>query len=354
MTNELDFRFCGNHKQHLSVARFLGNLLTKSCAIWDLGSTLYCVDSQLPPSTLHFAIAIPLKALNTLFPMSLLARRLVDAMMRAHSRKKALLLTAAAALSTTLPTSSAFVAQPPRNPTIAQSLPIVHSNSNNNRPLQSRLYSSQRNSDDEGGILGGLKKAAKSILPSSWFQSEKEKKAAIQRQRMKEEVTGGLQEVLKDAPFPVRMMGKMMGPLMSNMMSGLAETMAEQQEQVDQVLADTKTYLMADPAVGRLLGDGAIQVGTPFSQSSSSSTINGQTTTRVEIAMPVTGSRSSGVAQAVSSNGRLDRLVLQADGRTINVSMASKTPRSSAFRSASSKRDDDIIEAEIIEKESKN
>jgi hypothetical protein len=267
--------------------------------------------------------------------------------MKTYRRKKLLFTAAAAAALSTH--AQAFVVTPPRQPCPRTAIrsdvvpPGYHS-------LQSRRYSSQ----DEG-ILGGLKKMAKKVLPSSWFQSEQEKKAAIERKRVNDEFKGGLQEMLKDAPLPIRMVGSMVAPMISSAMSGLAETMAEQQQAVSNVQEDAKAYLLADPAVARLLGDGPIQVGAPFSQSSSTSSINGKTTSQVEIAFPVQGSMASGIVQASSSNGTLQQLILQASGSSIAVSLSSRTPRSSSFRSGktNNKDRDDIIEAEIIDKNTK-
>jgi hypothetical protein len=270
------------------------------------------------------------------------------------NRKNVILWTAAAAFSTTLSASptQAFAIQPSRRPTTRTTYefnPLLLAPFTG-RTLQTRLYSTRK--DNEGGFLATLKKGAKKLLPASWFQSEEDKTTAIERKRVQNEFQGSIKELLKDAPLPVKMVGRMIAPLLTNVMSGLAETMAEQQKEIDEVLSDAKSYLLADPAVAKLVGDGPIQVGTPFSQSSSSSSINGVSTTRVELAFPVQGSTQSGVAKATSANGSLQKLVLQAGDRTISVSLSSKTPRPSAFRKAS-RGSDDIIEAEIIEKNTK-
>ena len=131
------------------------------------------------------------------------------------------LCTAAAAAFSTLP-SHAFVVGPrtlaPRCISVDGPSSLAYHHPHSHATLTTRRFFSGRNDNsnkDEGGVLGGLKKAAKSILPASWFQSEKEKKAAIERPRVKDEVSGGIKEMLKDAPLPIRMMGSMMGPLVS-------------------------------------------------------------------------------------------------------------------------------------------
>ena len=261
--------------------------------------------------------------------------------MASFGRRK-IFWTAAAALSTTL-SANAFVIQ---RPLLTSSSSPAYLQPH--RPVQTRLFATNNNKNDGGSFLTTLKNAAKSVLPSSWFQSEKEKKAALERKRVQDEVSGGLREMLKDAPLPIRMMGSMITPLMSSVMSGLAETMANQQEEVDSILRSAKSYLLADEAVGRLLGE-PISVGAPFSQSSSSASINGETTTKVQLGFPVNGSRSSGVAQVSSTNGQVQQLQLQANGRVINVSLSS-SKRPKKFVQSS---DDNVLDAEIIEKDTK-
>lgn len=210
--------------------------------------------------------------------------------------------------------------------------------------------SSNRNDD---GLISKATKAAKSVLPTSWFQSEEEKKAAIERKRIENEVTGGLTEILKDAPLPIRMMGKMIAPIMSNLASSMAEIAEQQRQGVETTLRDARSYLMADPAVERLLGS-SIEVGNPFSQSSSSYSVNGETQSRIEISFPVSGTMGSGIARAVVVDGdKMQQLDLQVGGRVMAVSLAQNASYSAGrvqgARGAASK----IIEAEIIEKDTK-
>eukprot|EP00977_Amphora_coffeiformis_P001867 scaffold360_cov192-Amphora_coffeaeformis.AAC.7 len=188
------------------------------------------------------------------------------------------------------------------------------------RRFSSRNNNNNNNNNSDGGVLDKIKNAAtsvaKSILPTSWFQTEKEKQQAMERQRVKDEVKGGLTELLKDAPLPVRMMGKMMGPLVSSAMSTMAESMAEQQKSIEETLSQATMYLQSDEAVTRLLGPDP---------------------------------------QLSATEAGIERIVLQVDGRQINVSLASSSSsRRKSFSGGSSKNDDDnIIEAEIIEKDTR-
>jgi hypothetical protein len=221
-------------------------------------------------------------------------------------------------------------------------------------PTTSRLYSSSNKND---GILESVGNAVKSILPKSWFPSEeereqKQRKAEIQRQMKDQqtELTSGIQEMLKDAPLPVRMMGRLVTSLVGSMASSLAETMAEQQRTTEELLSDAQRLLVLDDRVIQALGGEPILVGAPFSQSSSSTSINGKTTKRVQASFPVQGASRNGVATMIANDTGISRLELQAGGRIINVSLKSTGTLSSTSRPS---KNDDIIEAEIIEKDTK-
>jgi hypothetical protein len=150
------------------------------------------------------------------------------------------------------------------------------------------------------------------------------------------------------------MIGKMISPIMRKVASSLAETMAAQQRTTEALLDDARGYLMRDPDVTRLLGE-PISVGTPFSQSSSTTSINGKTQSRVELGVPVSGSIDSGVARLFATQDGISQLQVEAGGRTINVSLSKQQWSSSSSRGSFSSRsdsDDNIIEAEIIDKKS--
>jgi hypothetical protein len=219
-----------------------------------------------------------------------------------------------------------------------------------------RRYFSSWKDDDEGkgkGFLSKIKGAAKSVLPTKLFGSDEEKRKLQRRKEVEDQVSGGLNDILKDAPLGVRMIGKMVSPLMRKVASKLAETVADQQRAQEALLDDARGYLMGDPDVTRLLGE-PIRIGTPFSQSSSTTSVNGKSQSRVELGVPVTGSIDSGVARLFATQDGISQLQVEAGGRTINVSL-SKQQRSSSRGSFSSRSDsdDNIIEAEIIDKTSK-
>lgn len=210
-----------------------------------------------------------------------------------------------------------------------------------------RLYHATPSNNE--GFLSKLQRKAKEYLP--FLQTEQEKRAAEQRKLVKQNVNNGISQLFKDAPLPVRVVGKMMAPIFSGLLSELAETAASQQEIVDQALGKAKAHLMNDDAVRSILGD-SVSVGVPFSTSSSSSSINGQTTSRVELGFPVSGSRGSGIGRMMiqTSNDQttMQDLVVEVNGRRLTVDTSGGYGRSFAKT-----EDDNIIEAEIIEKDTK-
>jgi hypothetical protein len=304
------------------------------------------------------------------------------------TRQKLLVCTAAAAFSSS---SQAWIITPPSSsriysqshsrspvarhsslfsPREASSLPVPWTTSTTTAiPLTtrtpSRLYSSSRRNDDDNtnekkGVSGFLSKVGKKVLPTKWgtkfFGSEEEKAKLARKKEIQEEVSGNLNTMLKGAPLGIRMLGKMVSPLMSKAAATMAEAMAEQQRATEDLLEEVRVYILNDPEARDLLGD-TISVGAPIQQSSSTMNVNGKAQSRVELAFPVNGSKGSGVARLLASRqDGISQLLLEAGGRLITVSLAKKTfsgSTLSGYKKSSSRRpadDDNIIEAEIIEK----
>lgn len=232
---------------------------------------------------------------------------------------------------------------------------------------QIRLFSSRRGYDwdpdeDKPKNRNFLERAAdkvKSFLPDKWFKSEEEQQASIQRKRRQEEITGTLDQALKDAPLGVRLMGKMAGKVMSKVATGLAATMEESARQMEDLLDEARSRIVADGMASELLGE-PITVGPPFSQSSSTSIINGQRSVNIQASFEVVGSRSSGVATMVASELGMQRLRLDVAGRSMEINTSGPAGGSgrvggqTSFSpgSASKKsRKGEVIDAEIIDAE---
>ena len=147
---------------------------------------------------------------------------------------------------------------------------------------QSRLYFSRKEEDGDwktfkkaGGNL--LKRGAEKMKSSIPFgKSQEEKRAAIIKKERKDEIKGSINSMLKDMPLPVRMMGRMVSPLLAK----AADQMVEQSRQAQDMLEDAQRRITNDPILAEQLGK-PIQIGQPFSQSSSSTVINGQSSARV-------------------------------------------------------------------------
>jgi hypothetical protein len=220
-----------------------------------------------------------------------------------------------------------------------------------------RLYSSSSNDE---GFFGKIGKAIKKVLPTELVGTPEEKDAKKQRQIVKQQVTGTIDEMFKGAPLGVRMIGKMIGPMLSTVAATMEETMAEQQKSTQEVMDQVQFAIQNDSSVRQALGE-PIRVGpNPISQSSSMSSINGQTQTRIDLILPITGSMQSGMVRVSSANGSILQLTVEtSNGRRINVnpnassssSSSKRTIRGSFYNRKSG--NDNVIEAEIIEKDTK-
>mmetsp|Transcript_15197 Transcript_15197/g.44109 ORF Transcript_15197/g.44109 Transcript_15197/m.44109 type:complete len:317 (-) Transcript_15197:377-1327(-) len=224
---------------------------------------------------------------------------------------------------------------------------------------QSRLLSNRRNYDydpDEEKKEGFLDKV-KSVLPTQWFKSDEEKRRDLVRKKAKDEITGGLSEVLKDAPLPVRMMGKVMGGMISNVASGLAEAAAEQSRRMEELMDDARRLIVADGIVADAIGEPVV-IGAPFSQSSSTASINGKTTIRIQTSFEVMGSRQNGVATMTADDNGISQLSLNVGGRNYNVDTSGRPRPGGSGNTKISGRGSsggkgEVIDAEIIDAEFK-
>ena len=229
---------------------------------------------------------------------------------------------------------------------------------------QTRLFSSRRgydwdpDEDQPNKEKNALAEKVKSLVPDSvkkWFQSDDEKRAALERKRRQNEISGALDQSLKDAPLGVRLLGRAAGKIFSKVASELAESMEEQSRQMEELLQDARSYIVADGMASNLLGD-PIAIGAPFSQSSSTSVINGAKTVMVRASFEVAGSRSSGIATMVANESGVQRLRLDVAGQSIEVdtrggrgARVSGGGRGNKSKTCSNKGD--IIDAEIIDAE---
>ena len=162
------------------------------------------------------------------------------------------------------------------------------------------------------------------------------------------------------------MLGQMIKPMVGSLVGGMAQAMEEQQKQMSEMLDDARSYIVQDPAAVQLLGE-PLEVGSPFSQSSSTMSVNGETRTNLQASFEVRGDRGSGVATIASSNGRIENLSLNVNGRNMAIdvtrrggasfqstdsasSWSGSPKRSDGIGKNRSMSDDDVIDAEFVEK----
>eukprot|EP00534_Pseudo-nitzschia_fraudulenta_P003977 CAMPEP_0201122434 /NCGR_PEP_ID=MMETSP0850-20130426/6092_1 /ASSEMBLY_ACC=CAM_ASM_000622 /TAXON_ID=183588 /ORGANISM="Pseudo-nitzschia fraudulenta, Strain WWA7" /LENGTH=346 /DNA_ID=CAMNT_0047389137 /DNA_START=142 /DNA_END=1182 /DNA_ORIENTATION=+ len=265
--------------------------------------------------------------------------------------------------------------------------PPISKATNIHTTATTRLYSSSRfrkrrsntyggGDDDEDnngqkelfGFRRAAKRAARRVLPTKWFGTKKEKEALERKQEVRNRVKGELDQMLKGAPLPIQILGKYVaGPMMGKIASKVAEATVKQQEAMEEILDEARSYLINDPSVSGLLGT-PIQIGTPFSQVSGATVINGKRQMRTEFAVEVSGPRGNGMSRIVATNEGIGQLLVESSGKVYNVDLSSKGRMSSSSRSSprasprspkstgsnrSAFDDDNIIEAEIIDKETK-
>jgi len=255
------------------------------------------------------------------------------------------------------------------------------------------LYSSSRmrkqfqrdnnnnNNDDEDtdtdrkelfGFRRTAKSVARKVLPTKWFGTQKEKEALERKQEVKNRVQGELDQMLKGAPLPLRMLGKFVAaPLMGKVASKVAEASYQQAETMEAILDETRSCLINDRTTVDLLGM-PIQLGQPHSQSSATTIINGKRQMRMEFVVELYGPKGSGMSRVSATNEGVGQVLVEAMGKVYQVDLSSRTETKSSnrFRRSSSSsssssfsrggsgsnptynkgNDDNIIEAEIIDK----
>ena len=123
--------------------------------------------------------------------------------------------------------------------------------------------------------------------------------------------------------------------MMGRLSNAMAKSMAEQQQSNKYLLSDASKILSNDVAVKNVLGN-SIELGTPFSKTSSSSMVNGVTKSRLELVIPVSGSENTGRIRLIANQDGIMQMELDVGGRIINVPLDSSRGRY-----------DDAIDADI-------
>jgi hypothetical protein len=95
-------------------------------------------------------------------------------------------------------------------------------------------------------------------------------------------------KMLKDAPLPVRLFGG----LMKGIVGMASEAMKSAAGDIERIREEAKRVLVMDSDVLSELGRD-LELDSPFSQSFSSASINGRTTKRISLQMPIRGKYNS-------------------------------------------------------------
>lgn len=181
-------------------------------------------------------------------------------------------------------------------------------------------------------------------------------------------------EIVRDEPFgfgamermagrvirPFEMMDRMMSEMMMDpffsgfgMMNQMMDRfgfemearMHQDRASIEVLLDYARDCIRADPAVTDILGV-RIQLGMPFAQSLSSAVINGMERTRLELGIPVSGSRGVCRARLLAEQGRISLLEVEVGGRIIDVRVDERR-----IYNSRNDAEDDIIDANVVEKQ---
>jgi len=130
------------------------------------------------------------------------------------------------------------------------------------------------------------------------------------------------------------MMSKMIKPLVGNLIGKLAQAVEDSQKQMDDLMGDVSFLIQQDANAAQSLGHGAMEIGSPFSQSSSTVSMNGKMESRLQASFEVRGDLGAGVVTMNAVNGRIESLFLNVNGRNLAID-TTKSANASANVSAS-------------------
>eukprot|EP00320_Phaeocystis_rex_P009678 CAMPEP_0119074846 /NCGR_PEP_ID=MMETSP1178-20130426/74043_1 /TAXON_ID=33656 /ORGANISM="unid sp, Strain CCMP2000" /LENGTH=213 /DNA_ID=CAMNT_0007057023 /DNA_START=44 /DNA_END=685 /DNA_ORIENTATION=- len=143
-------------------------------------------------------------------------------------------------------------------------------------------------------------------------------------------LSNGLDELLKDAPLPVKLVAQLAKPLVGQLEVALKEGQAD----TEMLLDSAQSALERDSRVSALLGPG-VQIGSVFS--SASSNINGQKTIQLQFSL---SNGATGALRGESPEGgggpKLVSLQVSGGGQQIDVPVGLGSAGSSAERTRDS------------------
>jgi hypothetical protein len=172
-------------------------------------------------------------------------------------------------------------------------------------------------------VTSAAKSIGKKVLPQSVkkaldLQTEAEKRTS--------EINDKIDEMTKDAPLFVKLGAKMMKPIIGK----FAAHAAEVEEKLEAAMGDARNMLSDNREVTSLLGR-HFSLSSPMSYEESTRIVDGEEETVSKVSLVVQGERGDGLAQIEFVEDRVVKMVVQVDGRAIEVN----TKRGGGGRSSS-------------------
>lgn len=178
------------------------------------------------------------------------------------------------------------------------------------------------------GLLGGIGKAARGLLPTKWTNpTEKQLRERQHQKELKDDISQGIMTLFDQAPRPVRALASMFVPLISSALVWGIQSLSEQSEQMQLHLQEAQQCILNHPQAVQALGR-PIRFHLPSEQSSLATVENGVQQSKFQAKFQVVGSRQTGtVGMRANQNGIQTLFVQLRGGRLIHIPPPTETIR---------------------------
>ena len=155
-----------------------------------------------------------------------------------------------------------------------------------------------------------------------------------------------MDQMMSEMMTKTRMMDEMLDRFNSQMNAGMMNAQGDQPPLDEfRLMDEALEYLNTDAEVTDVLGNG-IQLGPPFSRSSSSEMVNGISTSRLQLGIPIRGSRGEGRAMLFADDEGITQIGLDAKGHDSLIDVNLDGTRT---RSNSKAKDEEVIDATVVD-----
>ena len=155
-----------------------------------------------------------------------------------------------------------------------------------------------------------------------------------------------MDQMMSEMMTKTRMMDEMLDRFNSQMNAGTMNARGDQPPLDEfRLMDEALEYLNTDAEVTDVLGNG-IQLGPPFSRSSSSEMVNGISTSRLQLGIPIRGSRGEGRAMLFADDEGITQIGLDAKGHDSLIDVNLDGTRT---RSNSKAKDEEVIDATVVD-----